>query len=90
MPDGPTITNVRLIAAPPGRGNLLAFVRADIAGLVTLDLILVRTGDGLTIAYPKRRDRAGRRHSIVSPVNARAREAIEATILTAITDEVPS
>lgn len=55
-------------------------------GLLIIDGIGVRrTLDGrLTISFPERRDRAGRAHAVVRPIDARARAAIEGEILQGI------
>lgn len=62
--------------------GLLAFVRLDL-GPVQLDgITLRRTLDGrLTLAWPERTDRAGRRHALIRPIDDAARRELEHAVL---------
>ena len=68
-----------------GQG-LLGFLSCVVDGQLKLDGITLRqTRDGrLTLAFPERRDSAGRRHPYVRPVDDAARAAIEHEILQAL------
>jgi hypothetical protein len=79
------IANVRLTTSSPedvGLG-LLGWVSCVLNGTVRLDgLTLRRTRHGrLTVSFPVRLDGKGRRHSMISPIDDRARRMIEREIL---------
>lgn len=66
--------------------GLLAYVSCTFEGLLRLDgLTLRRTLAGrVTLTYPARTDRAGRRHPYYRPVDDDARLAIEAQVFAAL------
>jgi len=82
------IGRVSFTAAPPSelRSGLVGFVCCDLAGLVRLDGIAVRRtlGGELRLSFPSRRDRAGREHHVVRPLDSEAREAIETSVFEAL------
>ena len=55
-------------------------------GDMQLDGVTVRRtrAGGLTLAFPERRDSAGRRHPLVRPLDNETREAIEAQVFAAL------
>lgn len=63
------------------RGGLLGYV-SIIFGDVVIDGLTVRrtAGGRLTLSFPERRDRQGRRHPYVRPVDDDARRRIERAI----------
>jgi DNA-binding cell septation regulator SpoVG len=62
--------------------GLLGWVSCIYGDLHLDGITLRRTASGvLTISFPERRDRAGRSHPVVRPIDARARTAIETEIL---------
>ena len=64
------------------RTGLLGYISVCIAGFVIDGITVRRTvGGRLTLSYPARTDRSGRRHAIVRPADDEARRAIEAKIL---------
>ena len=66
------------------RSGLLGYISVFIGDLVLDGIVLRRTAGGrLTLSFPARTDRMGRRHPYVRPVDDGARQAIEATILSA-------
>ena len=68
-------------AADRTRG-LLAFTSVTINGLVIDGVTVRRTLDGrVVLAFPKRRDRAGRQRSLVHPTNDRVRAVITKAVL---------
>lgn len=68
--------------------GLLAFVRLDYGGLRLDGLTLRRTRDGdLTVSWPERRDRNGRRHAIARPRSDATRQEIENAIFTALYEQ---
>src|SRR5688572_2413078 len=74
-------------ASPADRElGLIAYVRCIVGNSLQLDGLTVRrTAEGrLMVGFPKRRDAQGRQHSIVNPINAEARAAIEDAILRAL------
>ena len=67
------------------RDGLLGFVRFSIGPLRVDGVTLRRTRGGrLALSSPCRRDRAGRYHALMRPVNARARRLLEAQVLHAL------
>jgi DNA-binding cell septation regulator SpoVG len=62
--------------------GLLAFIKLEY-GLLLLDgVTLRRTAEGgLTLSWPERRDRQGRRHTLLRPLDDKARLDIEAAVL---------
>jgi DNA-binding cell septation regulator SpoVG len=78
----PTISIRRWTAgtADDVRSGLLAFVQVQY-GAVIIDVTARRTADGrLVLSYPERRDRMGRRHSLVRPIDDAARREIESAV----------
>ena len=60
----------------------LGYVAIEYGSLQLDGIVLRRTAAGrLTLSYPARTDRAGRRHSYVRPVDDDARVAIEHAVL---------
>ena len=88
MNDVVRISEVRLVSGPPAdvRGGLIGWVSCIINGTIYLDGIsLRRTLNGrLTLSFPGRCDRAGRRHYYVRPLNERGRRDIEHQVLEAL------
>ena len=87
MADGVAITGLRVVLAGEtdrARG-LLGFASFTL-GPVRLDGIAVRrTREGrLALSFPTRRDRFGRLHPIVRPVDDAARRALEAQVFSAL------
>jgi len=82
------VSNIRFVAASTAdeRHGLLgwaSFVLAET--LVVESVALRRTLDGRTvISFPTRRDRHGRQHAIVRPVDDAARCALEREVLAAL------
>lgn len=67
--------------ADAARG-MLAFVRCDYGPLRIDGVVLRRTEDQrLVLSWPERRDRQGRAHPIVRPLNDGARQHLEAAVL---------
>jgi DNA-binding cell septation regulator SpoVG len=62
--------------------GLLAYVQLEY-GLLLLDGVTLRrtTEGGLTLSWPERRDRHGRRHTLLRPIDDKARLDIEAAVL---------
>lgn len=78
------ITRVRFLSAPAqeARHGLIGFASFKIGDLL-VDGVAVRrsaTG-GLVLAFPRRKDRAGRAHDTVRPANQQARDRITAAVL---------
>ena len=88
MNDSVRISDVRFVSGPPTdvRGGLIGWVSCVVNGTIHLDGIsLRRTLNGrLTLSFPGRRDRAGRRHYYVRPLNERSRRDIEHQVLRAL------
>lgn len=63
------------------RGGLLGYISVFYGNLILDGLTVRRTADGrLTVSFPERRDRQGRRHPYVRPVDDAARLRIERAI----------
>ncbi len=80
------ITDVRFARAPNGdrETGLLAYASCRYGDLFIDGLALRRTLSGrLAVAFPARRDRAGRRHPYIVPKDHDTRAAIEAAIISA-------
>ena len=82
------VTEVRLM---PGRprdrdAGLLGWVSCTVGATLRLDgLALRRTREGrLALSFPCRRDRQGRKHPLVRPLDDAARVSIERQILAAL------
>jgi DNA-binding cell septation regulator SpoVG len=71
------------------RTGLLGFISVFMGDVIVDGITVRKTADGrITLSFPERRDRLGRRHPIVRPVDDAARRAIEKAILgTAIITE---
>lgn len=62
--------------------GLLAFVSLEYGQLALDGITMRRTAQGnLTLSWPERRDRQGRRHAILRPLDDKARLDIEAAVL---------
>ncbi len=63
------------------RAGLLGYLSL-LYGDVIIDGVTVRrTADGrIALSFPERRDRQGRRHAVVRPIDDAARRAIEAAV----------
>ena len=82
------ITDVKFVAAPPQdeAGGLLGFASIVLAGRLRLTSIAVRrsaTGR-LVLAFPARRDRAGRRRYLAHPLDDETRREIERQVFRAL------
>ena len=79
------ITSVGFTPSSPGqvRTGLLGYVSCVLAGRVVLDgITLRRTAAGrLTLSFPERRDRSGKRHALIRPLDSDARHEIERQVL---------
>ena len=63
------------------RSGLLAYLSVFYGQLVLDGLTVRRTAGGrLTLSFPERRDRQGRRHPYIRPVDDDARRAIEKAV----------
>ncbi len=63
------------------RSGLLGFVSIYMGDVIVDGITVRKTAEGrLTLSFPERRDRLGRRHAIVRPVDNEARLAIEKAI----------
>jgi DNA-binding cell septation regulator SpoVG len=61
--------------------GLLGFISVFYGALIIDGIVLRRTATGrFALSYPERRDRAGRRHPFVRPVDDDARQRIEREI----------
>jgi DNA-binding cell septation regulator SpoVG len=68
------------------RSGLLGFISIFMGDVIVDGITVRKTADGrITLSYPERRDRLGRRHPIVRPVDDAARKTIERAILGAAT-----
>ena len=79
-----TINDLRVTRAPRrlARRGILAYVSFRIGPLVTDGVVLRKTRAGkLTLSYPCRRDRRGRSHPLLRPVDDSARRALEQSVL---------
>ncbi len=79
------ISGVKLTPAPATErsAGLLGWISCTVGEALRLDgLALRRTREGvLTIAFPCRKDGAGRKHYVVRPLDDEARKAIERQVL---------
>ena len=82
------LTNVRLIpaSADERQRGLLGFVAFNLNDRVRLDgATLRRTSSGrLRISFPMRRDRHGREHPLLRPLDDAARRELERQVLAAL------
>lgn len=63
------------------RAGLLGYLSIFYGSLVLDGVTVRRTESGrLALSFPERRDRQGRRHSVVRPIDDEARRAIEAVV----------
>ncbi len=94
MADALRIGDVRFVSGSPidVQGGLIGWVSCVLNGTIHLDGIsLRRTLNGrLTLSFPGRCDRAGRRHYYVRPLDDRSRRDIEHQVLKALGYEEPS
>jgi DNA-binding cell septation regulator SpoVG len=68
-------------SADDERSGLLGFLSVHYGALVLDGITVRRTADGrLALSFPERRDKQGRRHSVVRPVDDAARREIEAVV----------
>ena len=81
----PRVTEVTFTPATAvcQRGGLLGWAAARLDVGLVIDGIAVRRtrGGRMTLSFPARRDRRGRRHFVVRPVDDRARKDLEEQIL---------
>jgi DNA-binding cell septation regulator SpoVG len=89
------ITGVTFIAASPAEveTGLLGWMSFDVNDLLRLDGVALRktADDRIVLSFPCRRDRRGKRHALVRPIDDRAREEIERAVLSTLgLDEVPT
>lgn len=70
------------------RDGLLGYVSCVLNGHVILDGIALRrtAGGRLALAFPKRRDRSGKRHALIRPLDSDARQEIERQVFAALRD----
>ena len=83
----PQITRVRILPASSQEraAGLLAYVGFCLGGLSLDGMTLRRTLRGeLRLSYPARRDRSGRDHPLVRPVDDAMRRVIEAQVFEAL------
>jgi hypothetical protein len=68
------------------RTGLLGYITLEVGGLLAVDGVALRlTRDGrLRLSFPERTDRSGPRRSLIRPVDAAARDFIEAAVLAAL------
>ena len=89
-----TLTDVRFKAADANalQTGLLGWLTFSIGPLQVDGVTLRRTADGrTTLSFPARRDRAGRQHFYVRPLNDDARRVIEHQVLRALgLEEIPA
>lgn len=82
------VSDIRFTQAPNGlqESGLLGWIACTINRVLVLDgLCLRRTADDrLTLSFPERLDRSGRRHHIIRPVDDRARREVEHQVLQAL------
>ena len=87
MNRAPVVTQVRFTRATAHevRSGLLGYVRAHY-GYVVLDGITVRrlANGGLALAWPVRRDRMGRNHALIRPLDDAARQSLEHAVFAQI------
>ena len=68
------------------RSGLLGFLSIFYGGLIVDGITVRRTATGkLALSFPERRDRKGRAHSVVRPVDDESRRRIEAIVFGAAT-----
>ncbi len=83
-----TVSGVELThsAPPDALKGLLGWLRFDVNGALRLDgVALRRTREGtIALTFPARRDRQGRDHPLVRPLDSEARAAIERQVLAAL------
>lgn len=88
MTDELVVDRVELVTAGPDHAadGLLGWMRCRINRALRVDgITLRRTLDGrLTIAFPTRRDRRGRQHPYVAPVDEDVRREIERQLFEAL------
>ena len=87
------ISDVRCIHAGAAdvTNGLLAFVSFKIGDVLFVDGVVVRKtlDNRITLSWPCRVDRAGRRHPILRPLDDAARQQLEKRILKALAENRP-
>jgi hypothetical protein len=73
-------------SADDARGGLLGWVAFDLAETLRVDGVALRRrlDGGLTLAFPRRRDRAGDSHPYLRPLDAQSRAVIEHQVFAAL------
>lgn len=88
MNDPLVITEVEITRTPDAqqRAGLLGFLRLRIGDGLGIDgVTLRRTADGrMTLSWPARRDRQGRDHTIVRPLDEATRIHLERQVMDAL------
>ena len=86
MVSDPLLTDLRLTAANAAdRERGLLYFAEVTYGALRITFTVRSTRDGRTvISFPTRRDRHGRQHAIVRPIDDAARRAIEAQVFAAL------
>jgi len=71
------------------RSGLIGFLSVEYGDLIVDSLVLRRTEDRrYVLSFPAKTDKAGTRHPYYRPIDHRAREAIERTILDQLAEEI--
>ena len=77
--------SLRAATAVDQSAGLVGFVNATINGLVIEGIAVRRSlGGQLVLSFPKRRDKYGRIHTVVRPVDNGVRRAVTIAILAAV------
>jgi len=80
-----TVTGVRFVRGSPEdlQQGLLGYVSFEVAPGVVVDGVTVRRNlqGGVGLSYPGRRDRGGRLHPYLRPIDPSVRKAIEDDVL---------
>lgn len=72
------------------RQGLLGWLSVFYGSLIIDGIAIRRTAAGrMALAFPERTSKKGERHSIIAPINAEARRAIEAEIFKQATEVQP-
>jgi DNA-binding cell septation regulator SpoVG len=82
------ISEVRFVPSFPEEqaAGLLGWTSFNLSGALRIDGVSVRrTREGrIYLSFPRRRDGSGREHDVLTPLDRRAREEIEAQVLSAL------